>query len=117
MGHYVVLDIDGFIDYNVFQRISSRGEFSMEKDFLERQEVRLVKRLTYYRRLNTDTRLAEYLQFKVEKIIPRIEKALALIQTGNYGQCQSCPEKITIERLQIIPAAIHCRPCQAKQEA
>ncbi len=41
-----------------------------------------------------------------------IEAALHRIDTGRYGECVQCAEQIPVERLQVIPQAAMCAPCQ-----
>jgi DnaK suppressor protein len=38
--------------------------------------------------------------------------ALARLEAGNYGQCQTCGGAISIERLTAIPFASYCADCQ-----
>lgn len=42
--------------------------------------------------------------------------ALYLIETGDYGFCQSCGEDIELNRLRANPAATLCVSCQARRE-
>ncbi len=46
-----------------------------------------------------------------------IEAALGRIQTGDYGICECCGEPIRPKRLNAIPWAALCVPCQSHQEA
>lgn len=41
----------------------------------------------------------------------QIRKALALIEAGRYGECESCGESIGDARLRIIPSATKCVNC------
>ncbi len=41
----------------------------------------------------------------------RIEDALRLIQTSNYGLCRQCHKDIPYERLKVQPDALFCVPC------
>ena len=43
--------------------------------------------------------------------LQRIEKALALIDSGNYGECISCGELISPKRLNLDPSFINCVSC------
>ena len=40
-----------------------------------------------------------------------IEAALARIEDGVYGECVNCGERITEERLDLLPATPFCRKC------
>jgi len=46
--------------------------------------------------------------------IGRIDRALERIESGEYGFCQSCDEKITEKRLEIDPATPVCINCASK---
>jgi len=45
-----------------------------------------------------------------------ITTALAKIDSGDYGYCQSCAEPINPQRLEIEPAALLCIDCAARAE-
>lgn len=40
------------------------------------------------------------------------EHALTRLALGTYGRCQQCREAISPLRLQVLPEASHCAPCQ-----
>jgi DnaK suppressor protein len=42
--------------------------------------------------------------------------ALALIESGDYGDCQQCDNEIDPRRLAIDPAATYCVSCASQQE-
>jgi DnaK suppressor protein len=43
-----------------------------------------------------------------------VERALAKIEAGTYGQCESCHNEIASARLEAMPAARYCISCAAK---
>ncbi len=45
-----------------------------------------------------------------------IERALAAIRTGSYGECPDCGADIDPERLRALPWAARCHDCQQKWE-
>jgi DnaK suppressor protein len=45
-----------------------------------------------------------------------IEEALARIEDGSYGQCESCGAKLSKERLKALPHARLCIDCKEKEE-
>ena len=49
-------------------------------------------------------------------VLAEIDDALDRIERGSYGRCQRCGDDIPLERLQTLPMAGHCMPCQARQE-
>lgn len=48
--------------------------------------------------------------------LARIEKAIAQIESGNYGKCESCQKPIPMPRLKALPWATRCINCQSKYE-
>ncbi len=49
--------------------------------------------------------------------LERIERAISRIETGQYGQCETCEKAIPMPRLKAIPWATRCITCQSKAEA
>jgi DnaK suppressor protein len=45
-----------------------------------------------------------------------VERALDMIRTGRYGQCEVCEQPIPIARLQALPFTPYCIDCQRAQE-
>ncbi|MCJ7541760.1 MAG: RNA polymerase-binding protein DksA [Desulfobacterales bacterium] len=51
------------------------------------------------------------------KLIKKIKKALARIETDTFGICEKCGEEITVKRLKARPVTAHCIDCKTKEEA
>ena len=51
-----------------------------------------------------------------ELMLHRVAAALARIDNGDYGVCQSCDESINPQRLEIDPTAVLCIQCASKAE-
>ena len=51
-----------------------------------------------------------------EDEIHKVEDALQRIAKGTFGLCLDCGKPIPIERLETIPYAEHCVPCQEEHE-
>ncbi len=49
-------------------------------------------------------------------MLRRIDLALARVDSGEYGLCQSCGEPIHHKRLDFDPAALSCIACAEKAE-
>lgn len=49
--------------------------------------------------------------------IDDIDEALSRLEDGAYGICQTCNGAIPLERLKVIPSAIHCVQCQGARES
>lgn len=52
-----------------------------------------------------------------ENIRRQVVEALARIESGNYGQCQDCGQRIAAGRLEALPYALVCIECERKKEA
>lgn len=51
-----------------------------------------------------------------QELIYKIDESLRRIDEGVYGSCQVCGKKISKARLNIVPYATLCVPCQQKEE-
>ncbi len=45
-----------------------------------------------------------------------VDEALGRIEQGEYGECVACGGEMQPKRLEAVPWARHCIPCQEKQE-
>jgi DnaK suppressor protein len=50
------------------------------------------------------------------EILVRIDEALARIDQGLYGLCQSCGAEIAESRLRALPFALRCTRCETRRE-
>ena len=50
------------------------------------------------------------------KLIKKIEETIALIDSGDYGYCNSCGVEIGIKRLEARPTASLCIDCKTLEE-
>jgi len=55
-------------------------------------------------------------EFALEKRLKNINLALEKIKKGTYGICEKCGQKISSERLKVLPEARFCIKCQTKNE-
>jgi DnaK suppressor protein len=51
------------------------------------------------------------------KLLKKIDEAIARIDDGTYGVCESCGEKISTKRLEARPVTTLCIECKTRQEA
>lgn len=51
------------------------------------------------------------------QMVADIDQALLRIEEGSYGICARCGEQISERRLEAMPAARYCAPCQTAVEA
>lgn len=50
------------------------------------------------------------------RALAAIDASLQRIEEGTYGLCADCGTGIPFERLEAIPSAIYCTPCQVARE-
>lgn len=53
---------------------------------------------------------------KEQNILNDISAALTKMESGEYGACENCGEPIGEDRLNAVPYARFCLPCQERQE-
>jgi len=51
-----------------------------------------------------------------ERMLVRVQHALAHMDSGTYGRCERCGEKIDYARLEAIPYAALCMSCKPRVE-
>jgi DnaK suppressor protein len=51
-----------------------------------------------------------------ETALSDIDDALHRFQSGGYGRCEHCAARIPFERLEALPMARFCMPCQYRKE-
>jgi RNA polymerase-binding transcription factor len=56
------------------------------------------------------------LRGRERKLLKKIEDAISRIDSGTYGICESCGEKISIKRLEARPVTALCIDCKTRQE-
>jgi RNA polymerase-binding transcription factor DksA len=81
---------------------------------LSRQERRIQRRIEACHRVFRSERLDK--AFKLKKVLPSLEHAMARLSAGAYGVCSDCGEKISDDRLHAVPGAIRCVACQEQHE-
>jgi RNA polymerase-binding transcription factor DksA len=63
--------------------------------------------------VHRDRALAALHMYVAREAMEEIDAALARIDDGSYGTCQSCERPIPLERLETMPAARFCPACPA----
>ena len=56
------------------------------------------------------------LKGREQQVLPKIDKALARIEKGEYGVCEDCGGEIGMNRLEVRPFATLCIKCKEEQE-
>src|SRR5205823_7404232 len=78
--------------------------FEINADALDNVQA-LMNREMVSRRLSSDSSL-----------LRRVDSALRRLDTGTFGICLECEEEIPTRRLQVLPWADYCVPCQEKAD-
>jgi DnaK suppressor protein len=66
--------------------------------------------------LEADRNFMLRIRDRESKLILKVKKALARIETGTFGICESCGEDITFDRLKARPVTTQCIDCKIKEE-
>jgi DnaK suppressor protein len=66
---------------------------------------------------STDREMAVQRLNHQSRLVSDVQTALAAIDEGTYGVCEDCEEAIPRKRLDAVPWARLCVPCQSKVEA
>jgi DnaK suppressor protein len=67
--------------------------------------------------LESDRNFMLRIRDRERRLISKIREALQRIEDGNFGQCESCGDDISIERLMARPVTTLCIECKRKEEA
>ena len=67
--------------------------------------------------LESDRNFMLRIRDRESKLIKKIKKALARIENGTFGTCETCGEDISIERMKARPVTSQCIDCKSKEEA
>jgi DnaK suppressor protein len=52
----------------------------------------------------------------LEQQVMRLQEAVDRFDAGRYGVCDGCGKKIPKARLEFLPWATHCVPCQERKD-
>ncbi len=67
--------------------------------------------------LESDRNFLLRIRDREHKLIKKIKRALARIEDGTFGICDTCGEDIAVERLKARPVTAQCIDCKTKEEA
>lgn len=67
--------------------------------------------------LETDRNFMLRIRDREHKLIKKVKKALARIDNGTFGTCESCGEPISLKRIKARPVTTQCIECKTKEEA
>ncbi len=108
-------------------------DFSFFRSFLIEQKSSILNKTLEFKsqelsdggRISDDAEIASrdlsmsmslHLHERDRQILIQIEKALAKIANGTFGQCEGCGKKIEIKRLKARPFAALCIECMEEKE-
>ncbi len=63
-----------------------------------------------------DSNFTLRLRGREQKLLKKIDEAIARIEGGTYGVCESCGEQISTKRLEARPVTTLCIECKTRQE-
>jgi DnaK suppressor protein len=63
-----------------------------------------------------DSNFTLRLRGREQKLLKKIDEAIARIEGGTYGVCESCGEQISAKRLEARPVTTLCIECKTRQE-
>jgi DnaK suppressor protein len=96
------------------------------EDLLSEAESTLTSKITSEKESfpdPTDQAVAELdsnfmlrLRGREQKLLKKIDEAIARIESGTYGVCESCGEQISTKRLEARPVTTLCIECKTRQE-
>jgi RNA polymerase-binding transcription factor len=89
----------------------AEGTFSMLTDPYEN-----LADVTDRSAFDTDRNFMLRIRDRESKLINKINNALERIDDGTYGICDTCGDKISIERLKARPVTTLCIECKTRQE-
>ena len=67
--------------------------------------------------LEADRNFILRIRDRESKLIKKIKKTLARIESGTFGTCESCGENISAKRIKARPVTTQCIECKTKEEA
>jgi RNA polymerase-binding transcription factor DksA len=88
---------------------------------LKEEELPELDQLTYGSQAASASQVFEQsrtlaLRGNLEDLLRQVEDALARCNAKTYGICEICGREIPPERLEILPYAARCVPCQENRE-
>lgn len=102
-----LLELKGKISSDALE-VGDRDLSSDREDLLDSGDVATVE-------LNQSFKIR--LREREEKLLRKIEAALARIEDGSFGVCEECGEEIEVKRLLVRPVTTLCIDCKSRQEA
>ncbi|MFC8194435.1 TraR/DksA family transcriptional regulator [Streptomyces sp. NPDC060006] len=95
----------------------SRPQRLTAHDALQRLEHERASRLTQLQAISeagpdAEEQVLSAQKDTIRRVLAEVEAAFARVRDGSYGVCPTCSRPIPVERLEILPYARFCVPCQ-----
>jgi DnaK suppressor protein len=98
------------------KRNQIRGNINLELNDLRQSEGHHLADMEDLASETTDESTAYHIIELEQAELSQIERALQLIEEGEYGRCEDCGEPINVERLRALPFATLCIDCKKEAE-
>jgi len=82
----------------------------------ETEEMPLDNHLAETATATLDREIDYTLEENSEHVLKAIDRALAKVETGTFGICETCGQPIAEDRLLAIPYATQCIDCKRREE-
>jgi DnaK suppressor protein len=118
----MAVDVDRFRDLlrEERQRVLNAIEYLQQENSGslrdESEEATIDNHLADTATLTLDREIDYTLEENSEHVLKEIERALAKIDSGSFGMCETCGNPIAEERLLAIPYATQCIDCKRREE-
>jgi DnaK suppressor protein len=98
------------------------SQFAMLRDMLDEQRQFRIEQLApsvapQRAMTEADLEVQETILRGAHLALNEIDAALVRMARGTYGRCTQCGTRLPVERLEILPQAAHCMPCQRREDA
>ncbi len=98
------------------KRAQIRGNINLELNDLKEGEGHHLADMEDLASDTLDESTAYHIIELEQAELAQVEKALGLIDEGEYGKCEECGDPIGLERLRALPFATLCIDCKKEQE-
>jgi DnaK suppressor protein len=98
------------------KRDQIRGNINLELNDLKQTEGHHLADMEDLASETLDESTAYHIIELEQAELSQIERALQLIEEGEYGKCEECGEQISTERLRALPFATLCVECKKELE-
>jgi DnaK suppressor protein len=96
------------------------AQLSMLRGMLEEQRRFRIEQLAtepQLARTAADQEVQETILHGARLALREVESALTRLAEARYGRCAQCDTMLPIERLEVLPQATLCMPCQRSADA